>query len=128
MTIKIKIEITCKDERREEPWTEEYDIDSNLNPETWALELIERFNASLRSGETKRTVISVRKLGAGTDHSWVKRTGGMSVQFRGQMVDLMFCSVCGVTGKRSGLNPRVKLDSKYSKVKYKICTRGGHHE
>lgn len=116
----VKIRITVQSLRSKDSWPEEYSAPEN-NPQGWAESLIKRFNDSCRPGESKRKLISVEVLGASTEHRWYKRTDGMSVHFRGNLVDIMECSACGVTGKRFGIQGGIKRDSKYRAKKYAVC-------
>lgn len=124
----MKIRITVIPLRKgAEEWTEDYDklgIGDNGNQaqaEDWAHELVERFNAGCRPGEAHRKLLKTEILGASTEHVWVKRTDGMSVEFRGTIVDVFHCSGCGITGKRFRITSNVKRDSKYRAKKYKQC-------
>ena len=55
--------------------------------------------------------------------SWYKLTDGMSVGFRGQLVDLMARRNRQVTGKVFGLHSKVKRDSKFKNKKYEYCSQ-----
>jgi len=112
----------CAKENDEENfWFEEYDKDTK-NPEELGKSYIECFNNTLRPGEKRRVFLGVEIIDANAakDHNWVKRTGGMSVMFRGEIVDLVYCSRCGITGKRYGLS-HIRKDSKYSQKVYERC-------
>ena len=116
----MKFRIFIKTDSRE--WFEDYDENTD-NPEEWAKNIIAFFNSTLKPGEKKRTLLSVEVIGKeNTKHDWVKYTGGMSVNFRGSNVDVMFCNKCGITGKRFGMSKTVKIDSKYSKKVFRTCT------
>ena len=118
----MKFKITVKDSSGQ--WDEEYDKDID-DPMLWALEIVERFNATLKIGEIPRELVDVVITDDNNSkfHKWVKRTDGMSVRFRGQIVDLMYCSNCGITGKRFGLSGTVKIDSKYRKKVFQNCAK-----
>jgi hypothetical protein len=62
----------------------------------------------------------VELQGESTEHVWFKRTGGMSIHFRGHTVDIHECRLCGITAKSFGLGP-VTRDSKYRAKKYATC-------
>lgn len=82
------------------------------------------WNEGIREHETKRKFIRVEIIDASktkSDHKWNKFTGGQSVQFRGSIVDEMYCEVCRITGKRYGLSGTIRIDSKYKAKKYKRC-------
>ena len=84
--------------------------------------ILNDFNNTLRRGELPRKLIGVKIINQDKrNHAWIKRTDGMSVNFRGGTVDLMYCQKCGITGKRSGLSANVKRDSKYRAKKYEFC-------
>lgn len=116
MKFKIHVENSKGD------WWESYDKNVT-DPQQWAENTIAAFNATLRPGEKPRTLLGVEVENASNDnlHDWVKRTDGMSVPFRRRLVDLMFCSKCGITGKRFGIGSSVKIDSKYRKKAYLQC-------
>lgn len=116
----MKFRILLKTEKDE--WWESYDKDTT-DPQVWAEETIQRFNDTLRPHELARQLLRVEVIEQGNErhHKWVKRTDGMSVPFRGCAVDLMFCSACGITGKRFGVAGHVKIDSKYRKKAYLEC-------
>ena len=117
MKFKIKVSSESGGE-----WWEEYDKDVP-DPEVWARETVEKFNATLRRNEKPRTLLVVEVIDRDNDgfHDWVKRTDGMSVPFRGGVVDLMFCRKCGITGKRYGLSGVVIIDSKFRGKAYGRC-------
>jgi hypothetical protein len=124
-----KIRITVRNVVTGNLWTEDYDkvgIGDNGNlcqAEDWAHQLIQRFNETCRPGESHRELLKTELLGASTAHDWFKRTDGMSVNFRGRIVDIMECRKCGVTGKRYGLHStfNVKRDAKFRAKKYEVC-------
>ncbi len=94
------------------------------DPQKWADNCIESFNRTLRPNEKPREVIAVEVLGDELNeelHSWEKYTSGMSVQFRGRCTDMMYCSKCGITGKKFSLSSTIKIDSKYRKKAFQKC-------
>ena len=106
---------------RGEEWEESYDRNT-ADPQKEAEGIIAFFNSTLRPGERPRTLVKVvLKDAENTNHTWEKMTSGMSVEFRKQIVDIMRCSVCGITGKRYGMITRVKIDSKFSKKAFQRC-------
>ena len=117
--MKFKIEVETVDGQK---WWEGYDVDTT-NPQEWAEGTIAMFNGTLRPGEQSRTLLQVKTLEEdnGKFHQWTKLATGMSQSFRGQVIDKMYCTECGVTGKRFGLCPEVKIDSKYKKKIYQRC-------
>ena len=125
-----KIRITVKNLVTGSDWTEEYDkpgIGDNGNlgqAEDWAFNLIEWFNSTCKPGESHRLLVATELVGeSGHHHDWYKRTDGMSVEFRGRLVDLFECRKCGVTGKKMGLDTPIKRDHKFRAKKYAECPR-----
>lgn len=116
----MRFRIFCTDGGKE--WSEEYNKDV-ADANKWAADTIEYFNDTLRPGENPRKLIKVEVLENSNEefHRWVKRTDGMSVIFRGKMVDLMFCEKCRITGKKYGLSGNVIIDSKFRKKAFKKC-------
>ena len=123
----MKLRLKVKNTVSGSEWTEDYDIlgiGDNGNVQQaldWGVELIRRYNDTLRQGESIRELISVDIVGKSTQHDWVKRTDGMSVGFRGAIVDKFECAKCGITGKRYRLLGGIKRDSKYRSNKFKDC-------
>ncbi len=116
----MRFVITVTDGKTE--WEEEYNKNTT-DPERWGRNIIECFNKTLCTYEKPRKFLKVRILSEDNiKHEWAKRTDGMSVSFRGQVADIMYCTRCRITGKRFGLNPDVKRDSKYRAKKYQTCT------
>jgi len=117
MKFKIKVKHKGGDE-----WWEEYD-EKVEDAHIWARDIIKRFNETLRPYEPPRELLRVEIIDDNNKkfHNWIKRTYGMSVKFRGATVDLMYCSRCGITGKRYGFYSNVKIDSKFRKKAYKEC-------
>lgn len=123
----MKLRLKIRNPASGNEWLEEYDkrgIGDNGNvqqAQDWAFELVKHYNATLRPGESPRELLSTEIVGTSTEHDWYKRTDGMSVSFRGRMVDLFECSKCGVTGKKGSLAGSIKRDSKFKGKKYAIC-------
>ena len=119
----MKFRIFCKNKGTDDSTGHWEDYDKEVeDPQSWAKQTIENFNNSLKPGEQPRELLKVEILGEGNKfHDWIKRTGGMSVMFRGQCVDECYCSRCKVTGKRFGLSRFVKRDSKFRAKKYEYC-------
>lgn len=103
-------------------WWEEYDKEI-ADPHAWARETLEEFNATLKPGERPRELLKIEILDDSNEkyHQWVKRTDGMSVRFRGEVVDLMFCEKCRITGKRKGFRSDVVIDSKFRRKGFQEC-------
>jgi len=120
----MKIRIKVRSLENGQEWAEDYDqpgIGDLQQAEKWAAGLIENFNQTLRPGESRRKLLVTELVGTSTTHQWYKRTDGMSLPFRGALVDLLECSKCGVTGKRYGLSSIIKRDSKYRAKKFAVC-------
>ena len=117
--MRFRIKVRTSDMRE---WWEDYNMDVK-NPQKWAEETIKWFNTTLRPMEKPRTLLAVEVVDESNKghHRWRKRTDGMSVDFRGETVDLMYCERCGITGKRHGLNKNVEIDSKYRKKAFQKC-------
>ena len=102
---------------------EQYDIAKNVNPQEYATGLISQFNATLRSNESPRELMSVTVLQEESEvvceHDWEKQNL-VTVVKGGKLYDVMVCKICGVTGKRFGFGG-VTRDSKYKSQKYENC-------
>lgn len=118
----MKFKIIVRDVDGEDTWEEEYD-ENTQDPRAWAENVIKFFNSTLKPDwEKPRELVDVVVLDErDIKHDWEKRTDGMSVNFRGNFVDLMRCRRCGITGKRYGISGRVKIDSKYRKKAFRRC-------
>ena len=117
----MEFTVICRNVGEEETWEEKYD-ENVENPRKWAEKIIKSFNETLRPYEKPRELVDVVVLNAKNNkHEWEKRTDGMSVRFRGHLVDLVYCKRCGITGKRYGMSHHVKIDSKYRKKAFKKC-------
>jgi hypothetical protein len=103
-------------------WWEDYDIKTD-DAQKWAEVTVANFNNTLKPFENPRELMAVEVISDGNDkfHDWSKLTAGMSVMFRGAMVDLMRCNKCRITGKRRGLGSQIIIDSKYRKKVYRDC-------
>lgn len=117
----MKFRINVRSESGEE-WWEEYDEDVDF-PKRWAKDMVKMFNDMLCPGEERRSLLAVEVIDRsnGRFHRWVKRTDGMSVMFRGSVVDMMRCERCGITGKRFGVRDKVVIDSRYRGKAYSEC-------
>lgn len=121
----VNIRITVKNVSTGNTWDEDYDKleVSSENATKWAKNLISWFNQTYRPGESKRKLLKVQVIGQSTEHNWYKRTDGMSVLFRGSVLDIFECSACGVTGKRLFGTSAIKRDHKYKAKKFAVCSR-----
>lgn len=109
-------------------FSEEYDVPTVTTKQgaySYAKEMLENFNeVEVRRYGRKtalRELLSVELVGESTAHTWYKRTDGMSQNFRGRIVDLMRCSICGVEGKRFGTSSVIKRDAKFRAKKFEVC-------
>jgi hypothetical protein len=117
----MKFRICVKSQNRE-AWWEDYDLVTD-DCQKWAEVTVANFNNTLKPFETPRELIAVEMITSGNEkfHDWSKLTSGMSVMFRGSVVDLMICKKCGITGKRRGINSSVIIDTKYKRKVYRNC-------
>jgi hypothetical protein len=116
--MKFKIHVKSKNS----DWWEQYNEITD-DCRKWAESIIERFNSTLKPFESPRELLGVEVISSGNEnsHKWEKLITGMSVFFRGSIVDLMRCTKCGITGKRRGLSSAIVIDSKYRKKVYRNC-------
>lgn len=118
--MKFKILVGVEDGSLEPSW-ETY-TENTDDPEKWGKDIVDYFNSTLRPHEAKRKYFNFEILdGEESPHSWEKDATGMSMEFRGEVVDVMYCKKCGITGKRKGLSSHIKIDSKYKKKAYRLC-------
>lgn len=95
--------------------------------EKWSRDTIERFNNTLRPGESPRELLSVTvdesSSGNVKKHDWEK-TNLVTIAPRGDgaFYDTYGCNRCGITAKRYGIGGDLVLDSKFKKAKvYQRC-------
>jgi hypothetical protein len=114
---KFKIVVRHADE--EATWEEPYD--KAVDPQAWAKDTIDKFNAGLRPGEKPRVLVDVIVTGESQqlDHTWEK-TNLVTIAKGNQLYDTCQCTVCGITGKRFGLGSPAR-DPKYKAAKYAYC-------
>ena len=97
------------------------------DPVQWSKDLLDWFNRTLRPHERKRVFVRCEIVGEvpPAEHRWVKHSAMTKVMSggprHGQIYDAMECERCGVTGKRYGLGPAVKLDHKFKATAFKRC-------
>lgn len=116
-----KIVIEVKSEVSAGSWKEEYDIHDDLDPKLYALGLISRYNKTIRTFESPRTLVSVTVTGKSARHTWSK-VNAFTICDRYGTYDRMKCKACGVTGKRFGVSSIINRDSKYLAKKYAQCS------
>ncbi len=122
MLFKIQLETDTRD-----PWWEKYDKPIE-DPRGWAKETIECFNSTLRPSEEPRELLDVQIIDAQSnkDHTWVKQNI-MTIMRGSSSYDKVKCQVCGITGKRFGLSPSVRIDSKFMAKVYQRCDTAKVH-
>jgi len=93
------------------------------DPEKWSRDILDWFNSTLRPGERKRLFVHCEIEGEvpPAEHKWSKTTAMTKSNQYGSPYDGMHCERCGVTGKRFGIGPVVKLDSKFRLKVFKRC-------
>jgi len=105
----------------ESTWVESFNEDTNT-PSRWAKAMIDRFNATLKRGERKRTITGIKIIDEeSARHQWEKSCL-VTQRKAGRMYDTYKCKCCGITGKRFGLSSIIVRDSKYKASKYDVCT------
>jgi hypothetical protein len=107
-----------------ETWEETFDdaaVNSDQEAEVKARALVKWFNETLRPGERERAFHAARVIGESIAHQWEKTSLVTTTSSSGRMFDKMKCRVCGITGRRYGLDS-VTRDAKYRSRKYEDCT------
>lgn len=102
---------------------EEYDLKAGTNAENHAQDMIDRFNAGLRPGESPRELISVEiieEISDEIEHNWEKQNL-VTLKNNVGYHDKYKCSSCGITGKIYGISGTVTRDSKYKAKIYNEC-------
>lgn len=108
-------------------WSEKYDIEDTVNAEDYMINMLNRFNSSLRKGENARTLVSVEDIGEGIqEHKWEK-TNGATLHGNKGYYDKYKCKICGITGKRYGIGGAIQRDNKYKVKCYENCTSTLNH-
>jgi hypothetical protein len=103
-------------------WIEDFTIPPITPALKWAQSTVDRFNTTLRPGESVRTVLRVRVIKQHTtnekmNHEWEKSCL-VTQMGKGCSYDTMKCVRCGATGKRYGLGQHgVQPD----KEKWRYC-------
>jgi hypothetical protein len=93
------------------------------DPEQWSRDIIDWFNSTLRPHERKRIFVRCEVEGEvpPAEHKWAKVTAMTKANQYGMPYDAMQCERCGITGKRFGLGPHTKIDSKFRRAAFKRC-------
>lgn len=112
-------------------WTEEYREgerssfpvgEPDLN--VWSHNLVTRFNAGVRPGESPRyvTKIDVTEYEGVIQraHMWEK-TNLVTIMRGSRSYDTARCSACGITAKRFGIGEHTR-DPRYKSDKYEVCS------
>ena len=125
--MKFKLWVKYAGEPDERAWAEAEDrsnVKTLKQAETWGREIIARFNATHYSKhERDREFVRVEMEGASDDHDWEK-TNLFTVMARGGgHYDTYKCRVCGITGRRYGLEMSIQRDTKYVGQGYASCEK-----
>lgn len=111
----------------EDTWKEKYNIKEDADPQKYMEDMIKCFNRTLRKNERPRRLISVEILDdpAIQQHIWEK-TNLVTINGRNGLYDEYRCEICGITGKRYGLENVIR-DRKYRAKCYETCTSTIQH-
>lgn len=108
-------------------WWEPYDIPEVTDlsqAKAWAIKTIQAFNDTLRPHERPRRLLGVEEIiddqPVSRLHEWRKQNS-MTIVDRAGMHDVYRCDVCGITGKRFGLNEHVTRDRAFKAAAYEFC-------
>jgi hypothetical protein len=84
-------------------WSEDYNKPVS-DPQAWAEETLEEFNATLRKGELPREIVRVeiKPNGVPLRHQWQKTNLVTIIKGRDNY-DTYRCEMCGITAKRHGV-------------------------
>lgn len=102
-------------ERSDGTRLEEFLLLPGGDPWRAAVEMLDRFNATLREGESPRVIRSLEAADAAAGaitrrHRWEKTNLVTIRNRRGECYDTARCVDCGATGKRFGLGGGVRVD------------------
>ena len=108
------------------PWWEVYDLATD-DPEVWAKETLDRFNATLGPGERARTLKEVEILDVDSveRHEWEKQSLVTEMNRYGAH-DRMKCKGCSITGKRYNFT-NIEIDSQFRSKIYHRCDTARKH-
>lgn len=133
----MKFTITVRNIGEERTWTEPEERDgvtTLAEAEKWSRDTIDRFNDTLRPGESPRELISVTvdesSSGNIKKHDWEKSNlVTISPQGGGAFYDTYKCNRCGITAKRYGIGGDLFRDRKFkAKVYWRCDTSLAHRE
>jgi len=108
-------------------WWETYDLATD-DPDQWAKEIMDSFNATLRPGERSRIVEEIEVLDKDSveRHTWEKVSLVTERNRHGEH-DRMKCKYCSITGKRYGIGGGITVDSQYKSKVYQRCDTAQAH-
>jgi len=118
-------------EKGEQPETHEQLTE---DPEKWCRDILDWFNSTLRPHERRREFVRCVVIGEvpPAEHRWVKQSAMTKTVVggprHGSSYDAMECERCGVTGKRYGLGPYVKIDNKFKLKVFQRCDTSMKHQ
>jgi len=122
--MKFKMTFVCKGDKTKQEMDETcdqaYAVDQE-SAEKAAQDVIDRFNNTLRPGESERSVVRVKFVGGYAGHDWRKSNLVTKQDSYGGMYDEYTCARCKVTSRRYGLTRTLVRDAKYKSQKYDSC-------
>lgn len=120
--MRVDVIIAAKD-NPEDNWVETFETSDEVeNPEAWAQSIVDKFNSDLRKGERPRILLEV--VGIDWDwreHDWHKTNLVTIMEGRTASYDTYQCQVCGITGKRYGLDRNIVRDRAFKAAVYSYC-------
>lgn len=116
------------------PWAETYEIDNVRNKaeaEEWCRTTIQWFNDTRQKNtvtgkywEAERVFVKLKGYSekiSYKNHEWHKDCLHTLRERSGRLYDKQLCSRCGITGRRYGLAPDVKIDYRFRHPDYQRC-------